>query len=87
MSEALLSIRGLSKTFGGLVAVDNVSLDVRRGEVLALLGDNGAGKSTLIKVLSGAHRQDEGTLEVQGRLVVDNDPVRARSLGIAAIYR
>jgi rhamnose transport system ATP-binding protein len=55
--------------------------------VHALVGENGAGKSTLIKVITGAHRPDDGTLEVRGTLIEDNDPVRARSLGIAAIYQ
>src|SRR5580693_8476688 len=57
------------------------------GEVHALVGENGAGKSTLIKVITGAHLPDEGTMEVMGRPVGTLDPVRARSLGIAAIYQ
>src|SRR5262249_57034493 len=56
-------------------------------EVHALVGENGAGKSTLIKIVTGAHMQDEGTLEVQGQNVEANNPVRARELGIAAIYQ
>ena len=69
MSEPLLSIRNLTKRFGGLVAVDDVSLDVRRGEVVGLLGDNGAGKSTLIKCVSGVYQPDEG------EIVFDGEPV------------
>src|SRR5207247_1829024 len=64
-----------------------VSFDLRPGEVHALIGENGAGKSTLIKIITGAHQPDEGTVEVNGRLVEKNDPVISRSLGIAAIHQ
>ena len=83
----LLRLSGVGKSFAGVRALDDVSFDLRAGEVHALIGENGAGKSTLIKVITGAHSPDEGTLEVQGRIIVENDPVRARSLGIAAIYQ
>ena len=56
----MLSVRNMVKRFGGLTAVDDVSLDVMRGEVVGLVGDNGAGKSTLIKCISGVHQADEG---------------------------
>jgi ABC-type sugar transport system ATPase subunit len=68
MSEPVLSIRGMVKRFGGLTAVANVDLDVFGGEVVALLGDNGAGKSTLITCISGVHRPDAGTVEMDGSL-------------------
>jgi rhamnose transport system ATP-binding protein len=68
-------------------ALAGVSFELRAGEVHALVGENGAGKSTLVKVITGAHRPDQGILEVLGRPVADNDPVRARALGIAAIYQ
>jgi ABC-type sugar transport system ATPase subunit len=64
---AMLSVRGLSKSFGGVRALADVSLDVERAEVLALVGENGAGKSTLIRILSGAHAPDAGTLTLDGR--------------------
>ncbi len=83
----LLRLTGISKAFAGVQALKGVSFDLCAGEVHALVGENGAGKSTLIKVITGAHRQDEGTLEVQGNRIEDNDPVRARELGIAAIYQ
>jgi rhamnose transport system ATP-binding protein len=83
----LLRLDGISKAFFGVQALRRVSFDLRPGEVHALVGENGAGKSTLIKVITGAHRPDEGTIEVQGEPVTDNDPVRARALGIAAIYQ
>ena len=60
MNEALLSVRNLTKVFGGLVAVNDVSFDVPRSEVVGLLGDNGAGKSTLIKCISGVHVAADG---------------------------
>src|SRR5262249_17424580 len=83
----LLELTGISKAFAGVQALLGVSFDLRVGEVHALVGENGAGKSTLIRVITGAHRPDEGTMAVQGRPVEDNDPVRARALGIAAIYQ
>ena len=83
----LLKLTGITKAFSGVRALKGVSFDLEAGEVHALVGENGAGKSTLIKVITGAHLPDEGTLEVRGQVVVDNDPVRARDLGIAAIYQ
>jgi rhamnose transport system ATP-binding protein len=86
-SRTLLRLEGVSKSFFGVPALRGVSFDLCAGEVHALVGENGAGKSTLIKIVTGAHRQDEGVLEIQGKLVEDNDPVRARELGVVAIYQ
>ena len=83
----MLSVRGLSKSFGGVRALEGVSLHVDRGEVLALVGENGAGKSTLIRILSGAHPADAGTLTLEGRELPHLSPERARALGIAVIYQ
>src|SRR5687768_10104368 len=83
----LLSLSAIRKSFAGVHALKGVSFDLRPGEVHALVGENGAGKSTLIKVITGAHQPDAGTLEVRGEQITDNDPVRARRLGIAAIYQ
>jgi len=85
--ETILRLSGIAKSFAGVRALRGVCFDLRAGEVHALVGENGAGKSTLVKVVTGAHLPDEGTLEVRGRVVEDNDPVRARALGIAAIYQ
>lgn len=85
--KALVSVRGLSKSFAGVHALRNVDFELRPGEVHALVGENGAGKSTLIKVLTGAHSPDSGTLEVEGQTIIGNTPVRARKLGIACIYQ
>ena len=68
-------------------ALDDVDLDVHRGEVLALLGDNGAGKSTLIKCLSGVHRLDSGAIEMDGEPVAIHSPADARALGIETVYQ
>ena len=86
-SQTLLRLTGVSKSFFGVKALKGVSFDLLAGEVHALVGENGAGKSTLIKVVTGAHQPDVGTLEVRNQIIVDNDPVRARDLGIAAIYQ
>jgi rhamnose transport system ATP-binding protein len=83
----VLRLTGIRKAFAGVQALKGVSFDLEAGEVHALVGENGAGKSTLIKVVTGAHAPDEGTLEVGGQLIERNDPVRARALGIAAIYQ
>jgi ribose transport system ATP-binding protein len=82
-----LSIRGAEKRFGSVTALDGVDLDVRQGEVLALLGDNGAGKSTLIKCISGAYRLDSGTIEMNGATVAIHSPAHARALGIETVYQ
>jgi rhamnose transport system ATP-binding protein len=83
----LLRLSGISKAFAAVRALRGVSFELEASEVHALVGENGAGKSTLIKIITGAHAPDEGTVEVQGRSIAENDPVRARALGIAAIYQ
>ncbi|MFO0960987.1 MAG: sugar ABC transporter ATP-binding protein [Isosphaeraceae bacterium] len=82
-----LRAAGITKSFAGVRALRGVDFDLRAGEVHALVGENGAGKSTLIKVITGAHAPDEGTLEIDGQPVDRFDPARARALGVAAIYQ
>jgi D-xylose transport system ATP-binding protein len=82
-----LSVRGATKRFGAVTALDGVDLEVNHGEVLALLGDNGAGKSTLIKCVSGAHRLDSGTIAMDGVQVSIHSPIDARALGIETVYQ
>ncbi|MDR9391764.1 MAG: ATP-binding cassette domain-containing protein [Trueperaceae bacterium] len=82
-----VELRGLVKRFGGVVALRGVDLDIHRGEVLGLVGDNGAGKSTLIKVLTGVHPADGGTVRLNGTPVEMDHPDRARELGIETIYQ
>ena len=87
MSDALLSVRNLTKIFGGLVAVNDVSFDVARGEVVGLLGDNGAGKSTLIKCISGVHSAEDGEIIFDSGAVRFASPMDARRAGIETIYQ
>jgi len=82
-----LSVHGATKRFGAVTALDGVDIEVRAGEVLALLGDNGAGKSTLIKCISGAHRLDQGSMAMDGRKVTIHSPADARALGIETVYQ
>jgi len=83
----LLRLRDITKTFGPVVALGGVSLDVRAGEILALIGENGAGKSTLLRVLSGDHQPDSGHLEVAGVARPLASPRIAHQLGIRVIYQ
>lgn len=83
----LLVMRGITKSFPGVQALRGVDLELRRGEVLALLGENGAGKSTLIKILAGAQRPDEGVIEIEGRDAAIRHPLDARRAGVAVIYQ
>lgn len=85
--KPILSIRGGSKRFGGIQALDNINLDIYGNEILALLGDNGAGKSTLIKALSGAHTLDEGEMRFEGKQVNIMKPEDAHHLGIKTVYQ
>ncbi|MFG2946480.1 sugar ABC transporter ATP-binding protein [Streptomyces adustus] len=86
-SDELLRIEGIRKSFPGVVALDGVDFDLRRGEVHVLLGENGAGKSTLIKTLSGAHTPDAGRILVGGEEVRIHGAQDAERLGIATIYQ
>jgi D-xylose transport system ATP-binding protein len=86
-SPPRLAVRGATKRFGAVLALDRVDLHVNAGEVLALLGDNGAGKSTLIKCLSGVHRLDAGVVELDGQPAELRSPADARELGIETVYQ
>lgn len=85
--EPILSIQNVVKRFGGLTAVNDVSLDIWPGEVVGLVGDNGAGKSTLIKCVSGVHHADAGHIRFEGREVRFSRPIEAREAGIETIYQ
>jgi len=87
VTPPLLSMSGVSKAFGANRALSDVSLELNRGEVLALLGENGAGKSTLMKILSGAYRPDEGEMRLEGEPYLPKGPRDARKLGVAMIYQ
>ncbi|MCW2821971.1 MAG: transporter, partial [Marmoricola sp.] len=83
----LLSLRGVSKTFGAVNALTDIDLDVGAGEVVAIVGDNGAGKSTLVKVLAGVHQADSGSITFDGSDVQIADPSAAIHLGIATVFQ
>ena len=85
--DKILEVDGISKYFGNVIAIKDVSMFVRPGEVTCLLGDNGAGKSTLIKVLSGVHKPSEGEYRFEGRTVDLDSPREALEMGIATVYQ
>jgi rhamnose transport system ATP-binding protein len=85
--QPILKLAGIRKSFGGVNALCDVSFDLLCGEVHALIGENGAGKSTLVKIITGAHQPDAGTMDFSGEAVATLDPQRARGLGIADIYQ
>jgi ribose transport system ATP-binding protein len=85
--ETILSLKNITKIYPGVVALSNVSLDIRSGEIHAIVGENGAGKSTLIKVITGAITPEEGTIEVGGVTYTKMLPANARGHGIEAIYQ
>lgn len=83
----VLSMRGISKSFGKVQALTDVHLDIFAGEVVAIVGDNGAGKSTLVKILAGVHPADEGEILSEGSPVAVSDPSTSRALGIATVFQ
>jgi D-xylose transport system ATP-binding protein len=84
---AVLSLRGISKSFGAVAALKDVDLDLSAGQVVAIVGDNGAGKSTLVKVLAGVHRPDTGTVMFADQPVTIDSPATAHALGIATVFQ
>ncbi len=87
MSDTLLVMKGITKRFPGVLALNQVNFDIRKGEVHALLGENGAGKSTLMKILSGVYQKDEGEIIFEGSPVILNGPLAAQNLGISIIHQ
>lgn len=87
MSDTILKLDNICKRFPGVVALKNMSIEFKKGEVHALLGENGAGKSTLIKILTGAHEPTEGMIEYKGHKYSKFEPKQAKNLGISAIYQ
>jgi len=79
--------RNLGKSYGSITALAGVDIDIRSGEIMAIVGDNGAGKSTLVKILTGVTRPDTGSLEVNGRTVTFDSPRAAREIGIEAVFQ
>ncbi|WP_084599840.1 ATP-binding cassette domain-containing protein [Actinoplanes subtropicus] len=87
MTDPILKLRGVSKFFGSVISLKNISTSVRAGEVTCVLGDNGAGKSTLIKILSGVHQPDEGQLLLDGAPATFANPRQALDAGIATVFQ
>ena len=87
MGELLLQVKEITKSFPGVTALNKVSFDLYKNEVLAIIGENGAGKSTLIKILSGIYKLDEGTIIFKDREIKVNSPRDAQELGISTIYQ
>ena len=86
-TETILELRKINKAFPGVKALTDVELMLKKGEVLALVGENGAGKSTLMKILSGAYKKDSGSIIFDGKEVEIQSPIHSEELGIAIIYQ
>ncbi len=87
MAEPILSLRGIYKSFGGVKALSDVSLDLHPGEVVALVGDNGAGKSTLVKTMAGVLKPDRGDYFFEGRAVAHAGPAAISDMGVQTVYQ
>jgi len=87
MTDPILALNDIHKAFGGIVAINNFSLELRAGEIVALVGDNGAGKSTLIKIVSGVHKPTSGSIKLDGKDVSFSDASSAREAGIEVVYQ
>ena len=87
MSDTILELRGITKTFPGVRALDEVDFELKKGEIHALMGENGAGKSTLIKIITGVYQPDSGEILLDGKAVSIRGPLDSQALGIAAIYQ
>lgn len=87
LSVPVLELKNIRKAFGGVVAIEDFSLDVRAGEIVALVGDNGAGKSTLIKIISGVHAPTSGEILLDGQPVSMSNATKAREHGIEVVYQ
>ncbi|ASP33827.1 ATP-binding cassette domain-containing protein [Labrenzia sp. VG12] len=87
LADPVLSLTNIHKAFGGVVAIQDFSLDLRAGEIVALVGDNGAGKSTLVKIISGVYKPTSGAIRLDGEEVSFSDASSARSRGIEVVYQ
>ena len=87
MEEYFVQLKNITKTFPGIVANDNISIDIRKGEIYALLGENGAGKSTLMSILFGLYEPDDGQIFIKGKEVVIDSPLEANKLNIGMVHQ
>src|SRR5512135_3783032 len=86
-NQTIIQVKGISKTFPGVNALEDVDFSLRKEEIHALVGENGAGKSTLIKVLTGVEHPDAGSIELDGRLVQVKSPQHSQEIGISTVYQ
>ena len=86
-SGRILELKNICKSFPGVKALDNVSLELNRGEIVGLVGENGAGKSTLMKVLTGVYKMDSGEIRIEGQPVHIQSPIDGRRMGISIIHQ
>ena len=87
MQETLLALKGITKHFGGVIALRDVSFDVHRGEIVGLMGPNGAGKTTLLNIIAGDFQPDTGTITFQGRDITRHPSYKSCKLGISRTYQ
>ncbi|UCI28801.1 ATP-binding cassette domain-containing protein [Mesorhizobium sp. B2-8-5] len=87
MNAPILQLQDIRKNFGGITAIENFSLEVFPGEIVALVGDNGAGKSTLVKIVSGVHPPSSGTIAIEGKPVTMSNATMGRAHGIEVVYQ
>ena len=87
MSEYLVQFNNISKFFGKVIALKDVTMKLKKGEIMCLLGDNGAGKSTLIKTLAGVHKPDEGEIIFEDKKIIFDSPRDALDIGIGTVYQ
>ena len=87
MSDYLVQFNNISKFFGKVIALKDVTMRLKKGEIMCLLGDNGAGKSTLIKTLAGVHKPDEGEIIFEDNKIVFDSPKDALDIGIGTVYQ
>lgn len=87
MDNTILSLKGISKSFGGVHALDQVDLEVKKGQIHCLMGENGSGKSTLIKIISGVYKPDQGEILLNGRKYESLTPAESVKQGVSIIYQ
>ena len=87
MTQPVLALNNIRKSFGGVVAIEDFSLTIEPGEIVALVGDNGAGKSTLIKIISGVHAPSSGNIVIEGESISMSSATKAREHGIEVVYQ